>query len=282
MSLSRRSLIRGTAAAAVLGPSVLRAAPLDKVTAKGTLRIAVYQDFEPWAWRVDGKLTGIDVDLGAALAAALNVKPDYWDFPAGEDMETDLRNVVWRGPLTGGQVADVLMHMPTDRTYARKIDRVVVGAPYYREQFAMACGRSLDCEVPPPQFHGHTLAAETDSVPDMYLMGSFGGVLRSDVIHRKSGMGALDAVRAGEAEGAMATRAEVEHAIGKGGDVLKLRRGPLPAMTSPGWDIGLAVKDDSHDLADKLEAVMATMVKDGRLAAIFARYGVTWRPPVSS
>ena len=63
---------------------------------------------------------------------------------------------------------------------------------------------------------------------------------------------------------------------------VKVRHGPLPALPSPGWDVGLAVKDDSRDLGDALERAVAGLQKDGTLAAIFAKYGVTPKAPLSA
>ena len=280
--IDRRGFLAGVAAAACLPATAARAAALDKVKANGVLRVAVYKDFAPWSWRQDGKLVGIDVDFGQALAKSLGVRAELVDFMADEDVGDDLRNMVWRGPLIGGSVADVMMHVPYDRAFAKENDRAVFIAPYYREGFQMACGIDTDCEVAPPAFKGKRLAAELDSVPDFYLSGSFGGVLRPDVQHLLSGQAAIDTVTSGKADVVLATRAQVEHALMGGNAKVKVRRGPLPALPSPGWDVGMAVKDDSRDLGDAIEKLTADMLKDGRLAAIFARYGVTPKAPLAA
>ncbi len=280
LRLNRRYLIGALFASAVTRAA--HALPLNKIKAKGSLRVAVYQDFEPWAWRRDGRLVGIDVDLARACASELGVSVEFMELLAGEDVDEDLRNAVWRGPLIGGQPADVMMHVPYDRTFALRNDRVVIVAPYYRERFAMICDRNaVDCEMPPPQFKGQRLAAELDSIPDFYLSGSFGGVLRNDVAHLPSGAAAIEAVRSRQAVAAMATKAQVEHALFLGGDTMVERNGALPALTSPGWDVGLAVKDDSRDLGDRLEAILALLQSSGVLATIFARYGVKAAAPLA-
>ncbi len=103
----------------------------------------------------------------------------------------------------------------------------------------MVCNRATtDCEVPPPQLKGKKLVAELDSIPDFYLSGSFGGVLRPDVKNKLSGEAAVAAVAAGEADAAVATRAQAEAGFKAASDRLTLRKGPLPAMTSPGWNVG--------------------------------------------
>jgi ABC-type amino acid transport substrate-binding protein len=280
---TRRALLGavfGIAAAFAL-PLPAGARPLRKIKDTGLLRVAVYRDFAPWSWREDGVLKGIDVEFGEALAARLGVKAELIDFMADEDVGDDLRNMVWRGPLIGGTAADVMMHVPYDPAFAKANDRVVIVGPYYREGFAMACARDIDCEVPPPQFKGKKLAAELDSIPDFYLSGSFGGVLRADVTHQSSALKAFDLVTARQADVVMATRAQVEHALTRpdaGG--LVMRKGALPALPSAGWDVGLAIKDDSRDLADVIEGHVEAMRADGSIDAILKRFGVSPHAPL--
>ncbi len=278
---TRRAVLAGAIVAALV-PYRAAARGLDRIAAEGVVRIAVYRDFAPWSWKgADGAVTGIDVDLGHAIAKALGVRAQIVDFMADEDVGDDLRNMVWRGSLVGGQTCDIMMHVPVDRQLARANDRAVIGAPYYREGFLMACGVETDCEVAPPAFKGKRLVAELDSVPDFYFSGSFGGVLRSDTRHVMSGAAAVDAVKAGEADVVLATRAQIEHGLSAGALRVKTRKGPLPALPSAGWDVGLAVKDDSRDLADKLDQIVAGLRADGTVAATLARYGVTPREPLA-
>lgn len=282
MRTTRRGLLQGAVALACM-PFPSQARSLEALKADGTLRVAVYRDFEPWSWRDGaGSLVGIDVDLAGAIAKQLGLKVAVADFLADEDVGDDLRNMVWRGSLIGGAVYDMMMHVPVDRAFALANDRAVIGAPYYREGFLMACGLDTDCEVAPPQLKGRKLAAELDSIPDFYLSGSFGGVLRGDVTHSMSGAAAIDMVRQGKADAVLATRAQIEHAMTSGAEGMKVRKGPLPALPSPGWDVGIAVKDDARELADQLDQIMATFRTDGTIDAILRRYGVTPHVPQSA
>ncbi|WP_068071515.1 substrate-binding periplasmic protein [Novosphingobium lentum] len=279
--ISRRGLLGSVAASLVLSivPARIAAAPLAKVRDLGVLRVAVYQDNRPWSWSADGAVKGIDADLARAIAAELGVRADVVAFLAGDDMGDDLRNTVWRGGLLGFQPCDAMMHVPFDHKLQLDNDQVAIVAPYYRESFAAVCGNEQsDCEVPPPQFKGRRLAAEVDSIPDMYLMGGFGGVLRGDVVHFRSGYDAVAAIGQDKADVAVATRAQVEAATHDlANPAIKRRTSPLQAIMSPGWDIGLAVKENSRTLGDAIEAILAKMTADGRLAAMFAQHGVTWR-----
>jgi polar amino acid transport system substrate-binding protein len=286
MDIARRGVLAGAAAAlSLLGPArALMAAPLDKVRELGVLRVALYRDNRPWSWEEGSGAGGIDADLARAIAEALGVKPELAFFTADEDVSDDLRNVIWRGGLLGFRPCDLMMHAPFDMRFAAKEERTVFIAPYAREEFTAICStQTRDCDMPPQRFVGKKVGAELDSVPDFYLMGSFGGILKSDVVHFTTGYEAAAAVQDGAVEMAVASRAEIEAALFDRPDVpARLRKSPLPMMMSDGWDIGMAVRDDSRSLGAAVEDIVAAMAEDGRLAAIFARYGVTWQPAAAT
>lgn len=282
MGLTRRAMLAGLGAATAL-PRAVAAAPLARVRANGVLRVAIYQDNAPWSWEEGGHIRGIDADLGRALAAALGVKADLAIFPADESVEDDLRNAVWRGGLLGFQAADVMLHVPFDPAFAAAQDQVAIVAPYARERFGLACatGKGLECEGLPVAFKGHKLAVEVATIPDYYLMGQFGGALAKDVAHYPTGASAVAALVTGEADAAMATNAQLEYGLKDQAHGFARRKGPLPMMTSPGWDVAMAVKETSRTLGDALEEIVGQMHKDGRLAALCQPYGVTWQAPLA-
>jgi ABC-type amino acid transport substrate-binding protein len=96
--MDRRSFVMRAMALPALGLAPgAQAAPLAKVKALGVLRVAVYKDNRPWSWRQDGKIMGIDADLGTALAGKLGVHVDLAELMPGDDVAADLRNGVWKG-----------------------------------------------------------------------------------------------------------------------------------------------------------------------------------------
>lgn len=284
--MDRRSLLRGLGAVGALAslrPASLLAAPLEKVKALGVLRVGLYTDNRPWSWEDGGKPAGIDVDLAHALAEKLGVRADIALFTADEDLSDDLRNVIWRGGLLGFQPCDVMLHVPFDRQLMAREDNVTFLAPYYRESFGAACGEAAECEAMPVRWKGKRIVAELDSIPDFYLLGHAGGALSKDVVHVPTGYEAVMAVGKGEADAAVASTAQIEAALHDAPDAGILRRkGFLPAMLSPGWDIGIAVKENSRNLGFAIEEQFAAMAKDGRMKAIFAKYGVEWKPALAS
>lgn len=279
-TLSRRALIGGAGAALALAAGRGGAAPLAKVKALGTLRVVVYQDNRPWSWAEGGRIVGLDADLAQAIAGKLGVRADVAQLVADESVDDDLRNGVWKGGLLGFMPGDLMLHVPFDRSFAARNDQVAIVAPYYRESFALAgVGGAVALEGMPTEWRGRKLAAELDSIPDFYLIGSFGGILAKDVIHYPTGSAAVAAVTAGQADAVLASRAQIEHGLHRAGaGRVTLRRGPLPAFTSPGWDIGMAVKENSRTLGDALEEIVTAMAASGEMKALFARYGVAWTP----
>lgn len=281
MAATRRTILAGAlggvCALALARP--LGAAPLAKVRELGALRVGLYADNRPWSWDEGGVPSGIDVDIARAIAEALGVRADIALFPADEDISDDLRNVVWRGGVLGFQRCDLMLHVPFDMQLAAKENDVVFVAPYYREEFTALCtGRTKDCDMPPQRFVGSKVGAEIDSIPDFYLVGGFGGILRGDVEHYPTGFAAASAVHDGEIEMAVATRAQIEASIAAHPDSrAKRRASPLPMLPSSGWDIGMAVREDSRTLGFAIEDIVSAMAADGRIATLFGRHGVTWQ-----
>ena len=260
--------------------SMAQARPLAEVQASGNLRVAVYRDFPPFADGPRQNPRGLDVDLAAAIAKHLDVKVEYMVVTAGDDVDADLRNAIWRGPVVGGGVADLMLHVPVDPILASHNDKVVIFAPYYTERLAVV--------TDPEQTGGDTLldafgnrkvAVEGDSLSDSYLMGAFGGRLRDNVVHLLSIDEAVAALQRGEVAGVMAQRSEIEGALKEHRGKYRIVQMPTPGLLISSWRPGMAVKEDAHDLADALEPIVDTMICDGALAALFAKYGLTYTPP---
>lgn len=283
---NRRAFLSGmaVAAAALALPATIRAAPLEKVKDLGVLRVGLYADNRPWSWNADGKAAGIDADIGRALADALGVRADIQLFFADEDISGDLRNVVWRGGLLGFQPCDVMLHVPFERALMQQEDNCVFLSPYYRETFGAACSREGgNCEAMPASFKGRRITAELASIPDFYLLGHSGGVLAKDLIHLPTGYAAAAALADSSADFSVATVAQIQAVVADHPDAgITVRKGPLPLMMSPGWDIGIAVKENSRNLGFALDGVIEKMIASGQMAEVFARHGVAWRPALAA
>lgn len=287
--MNRRSLLAGIAAAgaaAATRPLAVRpvaARPLDDVVARGRLRVAVYRNFPPFSYRDGAAMAGIDVDLARVFAERLGVTADIMEHTAGETVADDLRLAVWKGYLTGGEAADVMMHIPYDKEFGLRNAEAVLFAPYQREVFALARNpnrlpNAMIAALPDDE----RIGVELDTVPDFFLLNAFGGRLRASVAHFSSVSQAVAAMTAGEVAAVLAPLSEIEGALGPGRADFPIAEMALPGMPRSGWDIGLAVKENSRDLAYALADVVAAMDGDGSLNALFARHGVTRTPPAAN
>ena len=97
------------------------------------------------------------------------------------------------------------------------------------------------------------------------------------------GAEAVAAITDGRADGVLASRAQIDAVLHDSAAANIARRTmPLPAFTSAGWDIGMAVKENSRNLGDAVEAILADMTTSGALKAIFESHGVTYAPAVAA
>lgn len=264
------------ALAAGIAPRRAGARPLDDVTASGFLRVAVYRDNPPFSFRKGGRLTGIDVDLAEKIAEKLGVRVDHMEQTAGETVSDDLRNAVWKGHYLGGGVADVMMHVPYSKDFALRNTEAVLFCPYQRENFAMA--RS-PLRVPHPMLAAlpdEPVGVELDSLPDFYLLRYLGGRLRERVVHYRTIPEAVDGLEKGEVSAVVATQSQIEAALGERAKDFPVTPVAFSgSMMAASWDIGMAVKENAHDLAYAVEDAVAALRQDGTLDAIFHGYGVT-------
>src|SRR5579859_6735001 len=253
------------------------AAPVDNVIARRELKVAVYKDFAPWSFRQDGRLAGVDVELGAMLAKSVGVTADFLELPAGESLDDDLRNAVWRGSLLGSPVADVMLHVPADQALAARNDKTLIGAPYYREQFLLAS--TNDCSAGPSALNGLRIGVELDSAPDFFLLGVYGGRFSRNVVHYPDGAAAAQAMARGEVAAVLATRAQLQFGLRGYAGTVSYYAGAMPGLGRAAWPVGLAVRADSQDLLARLSGILAEARSDGTLAAMFQKHGLTYTPP---
>ena len=273
----RRAALRALGAAALVASGGVRAAEtgLAAVKARGTLTVAVYRDMPPF----HDKGQGIDVDLAAALADALGVKLSLLPFPAGEDMNDDLRNMVWKGHYLGYGPADVMLHVPVEAPLMDANPQVRIFAPYWRDRVMIA--RNV-AQLPHletlAQINGKSVAVPGQTLAGWLLIGADGGAYKQQLTTTwKDGVEAAQALQRGEVAAAAGLDSELECVLG--GDARYVIT-PLPTISNSrnGWPVGLAVKKDAADLAAALQAAVDAMVGDKRIAQIFAKGRVTWRP----
>ena len=254
---------------------------LDSVRQRGRLRVAVYNDFPPYSM-AGGK--GIDADIARAIAAKLGVTAEIVGYNADEDMSDDLRNMVWKGHYLGAQPSDVMMHVPVDEYLARANDKVRIFGAYHRETLALA--RSPERIPKPPSgsaavalevFTREKIGVETTSLADSFLLSVLNGRLRDNVVHFKTVAEAARAMTEGRVSAVLAQRAELEAAL-QGQTRMVIDTPHLPELKMDGWPLGMAVKVEDQALAEAIGTALAELKRDGSIAAIFKRYGISHQP----
>lgn len=252
----------------------------DSILDEGWIEFAVYEDFPPWSREEKGEARGVDVEIGRLIAAALGVEPRFRLVQAGETLDADLINYVWKGAVVGGHVSDVMLHVPYDSDYACRIEQVTFTGQYAREAIAIAYDKAdyPDKGPTPPYFRFDTVAVENDSISDFHLTSLLGPV---DKIRRyRSTALAVEALAGGETMAAMGPRAQLQagiaaHAVA----ALAVHEPPLVGLTRGKWTLGVAVNFQHKDLAYAVDDAIGAALADGRIAAIFQTYGLTFEPP---
>jgi len=285
VSTKRRELL-GVAVALALGALLPSAhadesSGLDQVRSRGALRVAVYNDFPPYSY--DGS-KGIDVELAQALAERIGVKAEIAWFNADEDMNDDLRNMVWKGHYLGGKPGDVMMHVPQDRHFAAKNDKVKIFGPYHQERLAMA---RVASRIPEPKgsaaaalevFTREKIGVETATGSDAFLLGVLNGRLRDNVAHFRSVALAVEGLRNDKVAAVMAPRSELENNL-KGDPAYPVSVVQMQELRVDGWPLAMAVKRDDEALAKTLADAMLSLHRDGTVERIFRKYGITHSAP---
>jgi polar amino acid transport system substrate-binding protein len=255
---------------------------LEKIKARGVLKVAVYKENAPYSDGPNADMQGVDVSLAKALAAQLNLQLALLPFDAGENMNDDLRNMVWKGHYLGYGPADVMIHVPVDRYLMNENKQVLIFGSYVREHLVVLHDPAKVPHVDnPDDLQGKTIAVEKGSGAASALMGYRGGLLRDKISIFKDGVDAAKMVTSGQFDAAFVSRAQAESAVyaasGKGRWVLSSVS--LPGVMPAGWPLGLAVKSDNKDLATALDNALASLRQSGELLKIFQSHGLTLAAP---
>lgn len=251
---------------------------LDEIQERGWILFAVYEDFAPYSFEQNGKLAGIDIDLGHLIAEDLGVEARFYATQAAENVDGDLRNNVWRGRITGGQIANVMLHVPSNRELGCRNEQVVLTGQYFNEKIAIAYAKSHYPEnaPTPAYFRYDTVGVENDSLADFYLSSLAGGQVIPQMTRYPTTDAAMAALRDGEVMAVMGARGQLEHGLGDG---LDIHAPPLPGLAIGTWTLGVAVRHNWRPLGYAVDDAIRAAVDDGRMAAIFERYGLTFTPP---
>jgi ABC-type amino acid transport substrate-binding protein len=272
--------------AALLAPSGAVAAneavtqTLDEIVEKGSIRIAVYRDFPPFSYRDKGQLKGVDVDIASEIAKGLGVKLTFMELTPDETVDDDLRNAVWKGHYMGGGVANIMMHVPYDKVFAKRNNLVVILGPYYDERLAIAWDKNKVGDSQTMAIFGYEkVGVELDSLPDFYLSSAFGGQFQKNVVHFPRIEDAAQALIDKKLAAIMAPVSQISSSLGDKATNYDINMPPAPGLTKNSWLVGVSVSHKARALGYAVGDVIAKMVRNGRMEAIFKNHGLDYTPP---
>lgn len=251
---------------------------LDEIVEQGHMLFAVYEDYPPYSWADGGTPRGVDVDIARLIAGDLGVEARFNFVAAGENLDADLRNNIWKGALIGGRVSNVMMRIPYDSAFKCRVEQVAFTGQYAGESIAIAYSKAEYPEEKPvpAYFRFDLVGVENDSISDFYLSSLVGGQLRANMRRFPSTGAAMEALDAGEVKAVMGPLAELEHGLT---DKTAVHQPPLAGFAVSRWTLGVAVNFRYRPLAYAVDDAINAALQDGRIAAIYESYGLTHSAP---
>ncbi|SMX32778.1 substrate-binding periplasmic protein [Maliponia aquimaris] len=251
---------------------------LDVIIERGWIEFAVYEDYPPYSFEEGGQPRGVDIEVGRLIAEDLGVEPRFKFVAAGENLDADLRNTIWQGPVVGGAVSNVMLRVPYDSNFTCRVEQVVFTGQYAKESIAIAYRKDAypEDKPVPAYFRFDTVAVENDSIADFYLTSLAGGQLNANIRRFPTMQQAMAALAAGEVKAAMGPRAQLDFGLTPD---LEVHQPPLPGFSVGSWTVGVGVHFAYRPLGYAVDDAIAAALADGRIAAIFADYGLSFAPP---
>ena len=251
---------------------------LDQIQDQGHMLFAVYEDFPPYSWEEGGQPRGVDIEIARLIAKDLGVEARFNFVDAGENLDADLRNNIWKGPIIGGRVANVMMRVPYDSSFKCRVEQVVFTGQYAAEAIAIAYDKtSYPEEKPvPAYFRFDSVGVENDSIADFYLSSFAGGQLAGNMQRHTTMAEAMAALNAGQVMAAMGPLGQIEYGLSDSSDV---HQPPLAGFAVSKWTLGVAVNFRYRPLSYAVDDAINYALQDGRIAAIYADYGLSFQEP---
>lgn len=251
---------------------------LDDIVDQGWMLFGVYSDFKPYSWKQNGKLVGVDVDLGHLIAKHIGVQARFYETNADENVDADLRNNVWKGALIGGRVSNVMLHVPYDRELACRNEMVVLTGQYFNAEIAIAYRKDVYEEngPTPAYFRYDKVGVENDSLSDFYLNSVGNGILVPNMVRFPTVDLAMQAMAEKQVAAVVGPKGQLEHGMTDG---MAIHQPPLLGLAKSNWTLGVAVRHNWRPLGYTVDDAIRAAVTDGRMAAIFESYGLSYSPP---
>ncbi|MGB3244545.1 MAG: transporter substrate-binding domain-containing protein [Sulfitobacter sp.] len=251
---------------------------LDQIMERGIMLFAVYEDYPPYSWQENGAARGVDIEIARLVAEDIGVEASFNFVSAGENLEADLRNNIWQGALIGGRISNVMMRVPYDPSFKCRVEQVVFTGQYASESIAIAYAKAAypDEKPVPAYFRFDKVAVENDSISDFYLSSFAGGQLTTNVSRFPAMQTAMSALADGQTIAAMGPLGQLEYGLT---EATAVHQPPLAGFAVSKWTLGVGVNFRFRPLSYAVDDAIGAALADGRIAAIFASYGLSFQPP---
>ncbi|MFK7868895.1 MAG: substrate-binding periplasmic protein [Roseobacter sp.] len=251
---------------------------LDVLQEQGHMLFAVYEDFPPYSWKDGGTPRGVDIDIARLIAEDIGVEARFNFVAASENLDADLRNNIWKGPIVGGRVSNVMMRIPYDSKFKCRVEQVVFTGQYASESVAIAYDAATypDDKPVPAYFRFDPVSVENDSIADFYLSSFAGGQLSGKVVRFPDMQAAMNALSDGQVSAAMGPLGQLEFGASEG---IGIHQPPLAGFAVSRWTLGVAINHRYRPLAYWVDDAIRYALEDGRIAAIYDSYGLTHQLP---
>ncbi len=252
----------------------------DEIIERGSIHISVYEDFPPFSYQKEGKLVGVDVELAKMIAEKLGVKAVFRSLPAGETVTDDLRHAIWKGHYLGGGITDLMMHVPTNREFAKRNEMVVIMGDYLQHNLVLARDAAKTGDTPSLAVYRYEkIGVELDSFPDFFLTGFNRGVIRHNVVHYRTVGEAAEGLKNGEISAIFASRLQLEHALGAELTNYSVDKALAPGLFNDQWNVGLAVSTTTRQLGYAIEDIVLDLVNSGAVEELYNRNSLSYTKP---
>jgi ABC-type amino acid transport substrate-binding protein len=153
-------------------------------------------------------------------------------------------------------------------------DKVTILAPYHHEMVRLVRDiRKVPHFDDLDSMSGKNIGVEKVSISAVLMLGAEDGKFRDNVKIYSTSTEALEKLKAGELDGVLATRSEIESVLGKDPN-FQLSKVAFPRLPPDGWVVGMAVKKDDAELVELLQKATSELVSSGEMAEIFEKHGV--------
>lgn len=227
-----------------------------RIQESGTLRVGIDPTFPPFALADGETITGIDVDVAKALAAELELNPQFTYF--GYDGLYDA--------LTTGQV-DVLVSalvIAPERT-----KEIAYTIPYYDAGLVLVKSASDSQAITVEALAGSTVAVELGALSHVVAQNWQARVENLKILPYSDIAGAIAAVSTGEARVAFVDSVSGYLYLRDQPDAAGLEIVPEPITSEP---YAIAVRIDDRVLLTRLNEALARLSDEGRLQEIIERH----------